>query len=358
MALQYQSRPEPMNATPHHSKVKASVTFSDPFFIAGDAVTGKMELESRADQGLGLGIIMVELVAIEELTSRDHSATSTFLQTRRLFQGPGLPPSNAVLPNPIAGEPPLPAHHYRARRGLTTFLFRLPLPPSSPSSVDFGNGLARIRYEIRASVSVAWKGQNRLVTDRYPIDVLQRYPGNGAAREEEGESYVDLWPAPESLVIGEGGKIWAQARVLGGILVAGESACIELQVKNHSSKKTTGLHLTLSRHLHLPSPANNTSKRLPPPLQISDALESVSFRGPEYIAHPGTEGIAQLAFDVPYTARTVSAHPRDGGDTVEDREKLVVVKGKTPALFEVRGVVAVRIVMPLGRWDLCLTFLV
>jgi hypothetical protein len=65
MALQSQSRPEPMNATPHHSKVKISVTLSDPFYIAGDAVTGKIELESRADKGLGLGIIMVELVAIE-----------------------------------------------------------------------------------------------------------------------------------------------------------------------------------------------------------------------------------------------------------------------------------------------------
>jgi hypothetical protein len=28
-----------------------------------------------------------------------------------------------------------------------------------------------------------------------------------------------------------------QARVLGGMLVVGESACIELQVKNHSVKK-------------------------------------------------------------------------------------------------------------------------
>ncbi|KAH9983300.1 hypothetical protein BJV77DRAFT_954521 [Russula vinacea] len=148
MALHSQSRPEPMNATPHHSKVKVSVTLSDSFYIAGHAVTGKMELESRADKGLGLGIIMVELVAIEELTSRDHSATSTFLHTRRLFQGPGLPPSNAVLPHPVAGEPPLLAHHHRARRGLTTFLFRLPLPHTSPPSIDFGNGLARIRYEV------------------------------------------------------------------------------------------------------------------------------------------------------------------------------------------------------------------
>lgn len=54
-----------MNATPHHSKVRLSVTLSDKFYIAGDAITGKMELESRADTGLGLGIIAVELIAIE-----------------------------------------------------------------------------------------------------------------------------------------------------------------------------------------------------------------------------------------------------------------------------------------------------
>lgn len=54
-----------MNATPHHSKVRLTVTLSDKFYIAGDAITGKMELESRADTGLGLGIIAVELVAIE-----------------------------------------------------------------------------------------------------------------------------------------------------------------------------------------------------------------------------------------------------------------------------------------------------
>ncbi|KAF8261377.1 hypothetical protein EI94DRAFT_1810370 [Lactarius quietus] len=67
MALQLQSRPEPMNATPHHSKVRLTATLSDKFYIAGDATTGKMELECRVDTGLGLGIIAVELVAIEVL---------------------------------------------------------------------------------------------------------------------------------------------------------------------------------------------------------------------------------------------------------------------------------------------------
>ncbi|KAH8987440.1 hypothetical protein EDB92DRAFT_1126537 [Lactarius akahatsu] len=350
-ALQSQSRPEPMNATPYHSKVRLTVTLSDKFYIAGDAITGKMVLESRADMGLGLGIILVELVAIEELTSRDHSATSTFIHTRRLYQGPGLPPSNAVLPHPVAGGPPLPANYHQARRGLTTFLFRLPLPPSSPPSIDFGNGLARIRYEVRASVGVAWKNQNRVVTSQCPVDVLQRYPGDDTVLENDD---LHTWPAPECLVIGEGGKIWAQARVVGGMLVAGESACVELQVKNHSAKKTTGLHITLGRHLHLPAPAHGSGKKVPPPLQISDTLASIAFRGPDYTANPGTEGIAQLVFDVPRSARTVSAHPRHGGDVDEDEGEAIAVKKKTPPLFEVRGVVSLRISMPLGSKDIVL----
>ncbi len=311
-------------------------------------------------------------MSFPELTSRDRAATSTFLHIHRLFQGPGLPPSNAVLPPPVAGEPPLPAHHHRARRGLTTFLFRLPLPPSSPPSLDFGNGLARIRYEVRASVGAAWGDQNRLVTDKCPVDVLQRYPSGVDATGDEGSCLdIDMWPAPEGLIVGEGGKIWAQGRVLGGMLVAGESACVELQVKNHSAKKvcsllysahliflttldhsgqTMGLHVTFSRHLHLPTPANSAGRKPPSSLQISDTLASISFRGPEYIAHPGTEGIAQLAFDVPRTARTVSAYPRHGGDVDGDEAESGALRRRTAPLFEVRGVLAIRIVMPLGRF--------
>ena len=189
---------------------------------------------SKVAIGLSRPFFECLTLSLAELTSRDHSATSTFLHTRRFFQGPGLPPSNAVLPHPVAGEPPLPAHHHRARRGLTSFLFRLHLPPSSPPSIDFGNGLARIRYEVRASVGVAWKDQNRLVTDKCPVDVLQRHPG------DDGLDF-DTWPAPEGLIVGEGGKIWVQGRVLGGMLVSGESACVELQVKNHSAKRVSRL---------------------------------------------------------------------------------------------------------------------
>lgn len=59
------SMPEPMNASPHHSKVKVTITTADRLFIAGGYVAGKVEMECRADKGLGVGVIMVELFATQ-----------------------------------------------------------------------------------------------------------------------------------------------------------------------------------------------------------------------------------------------------------------------------------------------------
>lgn len=71
-----------------------------------------------------------------------------------------------------------------------------------------------------------WKGENTLVTCKKDVQVVGscEWPGT-----EE----------PEGVVVGEYGKIWAQGKVVGGVVVAGESACVELQVKNHSSKKVS-----------------------------------------------------------------------------------------------------------------------
>ncbi|EED79994.1 predicted protein [Postia placenta Mad-698-R] len=280
-----QAQLEPMNASPHHAKVKVSLQLADSMYVSGNAITGKVQLECKADKGLGIGVVMVELYAVEarswptELTSRDHSATSTFLHTRRFFQGPGLPPSNAVQPHPLPGDPPVPTHYHTARRGITTFLFRLPLPASSPSAIDFGSGLAQVRYEVRATVGVAWKGENRLVFDKKPIDVVETF--------EEDLRGGD----PEAVVVGENGRIWVQGRVIGGFMIAGQPGCVELQVKNHSSKKNSGLSVALTRELYLPNQPSGSTQ----PLQINDTLTSVTFRGPEYIIQPGAEGVATLS---------------------------------------------------------------
>ena len=100
--------------------------------------------------------------------------------------------------------------------------------------------------------------------------------------------------------------------------------------------QNSSLSITLTRHLHLPNAPG------PPraPLQITDTLATVHFRGPEYVAHPGTEGVALLVFDVPARARTVKGGERHGGE--EDAQS------KEP-LFEVRCTLNVRFAMPIGR---------
>jgi len=59
---------EPMNATETHSKVRVTTSVSAPVFVAGGEITGKMELECKADHGLGINTMMVELIATQGMS--------------------------------------------------------------------------------------------------------------------------------------------------------------------------------------------------------------------------------------------------------------------------------------------------
>ncbi|KAL5526614.1 hypothetical protein ACEPAF_8338 [Sanghuangporus sanghuang] len=323
------ARSEPINATHAHSKAKVSLFFADSLFVAGEHVSGKMELECKAERGLGIGDIKVELFAIQELTSRDHSATSTFLHLTRYFQGTGLPPSNAVHPHPLPGDDNvLPVDYYLARKGTTTFFFKFPLPASSPASIDFGKGLAKLKYEVRATVGVSWRSERQRVMERKEVVVV--------------EAPADHPEDTERIVVGENGKIWAQGRMLNPYVIAGRDACVELFVKNHSTKRTTGLSLTLARYLHLPS-----TSHLQQTLQLSDVLAKVPFRGPEYIVQPGTEGVASLVFSVPRNAQGVRSGKLKTGEEDEGREPV-------ESLFDVQCMLEIKIGMGLGNKDILL----
>lgn len=315
-----------MNATSSHSKVRVTASVSAPVFVAGGEISGKMEMDCRTDKGLGISEMMVELVAVQELTSRDHSATSTFMHSKRIFQGPGLPPSNAVFAHPQPGAPPLPPNYYQAKKGCTTFFFNFPLPQSSPNSINFGNGLARIFYEIRATAAVWWKGERTSVRFNREVVVVECLVESRIPREP-------------STLVAEGGKMVVQAQVVGGIGVTSRPTCVELQVKNHSHKKTTGLTLTLTRTLHLPNLGSSKN-----PFQITDTVVTVPFRGAEYTIGPGVEGVANLVFEVPRAARGVKGGTREMTDDGSHRH--------IEALFDVQTAVTVTIGMGVGSKDI------
>lgn len=77
-----------------------------------------------------------------------------------------------------------------------------------------------------------------------------------------------------------------------------------------------------------------------PGLDVSDTLTSVSFRGHEYIIHPGVEGVANLVLDLPKDARVVK-----GGTRYSNEENR-----KTPYLFEIRCIAAIRLSMGFGKF--------
>jgi hypothetical protein len=258
-----------------------------------------------------------------------------------MFQGPGLPPSNAVQPYTSTWDPHIPKDYYPSRRGATTFLFRIPIPEASPPSINFGSGIAIIRYEIRATVEVLWKGEKQLLISKADINVIERYdPRSPLTR-------------PDAVTISENGKIWVKGEIVGDGVFAGEPACIALTVKNHSNKKVsvvmmppkaslliiieqnTGLTVTMTRQLVLPNLPRDH------PLQILDTLTTIPFRGPEYIIQPGVEGVAHLVFDVPDAVRTVKAEQRYGG---EDENRF------SPNLFSIKCMLVVKMNMGFGRW--------
>lgn len=121
--------------------------------------------------------------------------------------------------------------------------------------------------------------------------------------------------------------------------------------------KNTSLTLSLSRALVLASSGSPTSPTNPnlyahakQPLQITDTLTTVPFRGPEYVIPPGAEGVASLVFDVPRNARSVKGGLIGGAEVEEgDESRNVGHRHALDALFEVRCLVDIKMGMGLTR---------
>ena len=81
-----------------------------------------------------------------------------------------------------------------------------------------------------------WKNDKRLVVCRKGVEVVERFAIEEAMVIDMQQGGMSL-KVLENVAVGESGKIWLQGRILSGLVVAGGSACVELQVKNHSTKK-------------------------------------------------------------------------------------------------------------------------
>ncbi|KAF8944405.1 hypothetical protein BGZ47_004304, partial [Haplosporangium gracile] len=123
------------------SKLKIRIFFDSTLFQAGGTLFGRMEVTATSSRSLKLGEIAVELAAYEEITSKEFTATQSFLSSRLCFQGTGISPSNAVHGPCDDGR------FWMAKKGKTTFPFAFQLPLDCPSSLVFGQ-TASLRYVV------------------------------------------------------------------------------------------------------------------------------------------------------------------------------------------------------------------
>ena len=122
-----------MSTSSHHSKVKITLTLSDPVFVAGGIISGRMEVESHADLDclLGIGAMMVELHAIEGKFLPLHRLTC--LLTRR---GTVQKSSPRITPLPL--HSPTPTGYFRGPvclpriLSMLTMFHRRESPPCPP----------------------------------------------------------------------------------------------------------------------------------------------------------------------------------------------------------------------------------
>lgn len=141
------------------------------------------------------------------------------------------PPSNAVRPRSESsslGDNKIPVDYHPARKGFTSFLFKLPLPSNAPSSLQFGGTLASVTYRLKAAAEVFWRGEHRLVIDTHDIVVVESPQDLDHKGEDVGV-----------VVVGEGGKMWTHGRILDPFVIAGQTLTCRLHVKNNTLRKVS-----------------------------------------------------------------------------------------------------------------------
>ncbi|GAA6016111.1 hypothetical protein JCM11491_000671 [Sporobolomyces phaffii] len=286
------------------SKVSLKVLLSRGIFVAGAGkLQGELEISVK-DKALGLGEIGIELNGVEELRNRDHTATKRIVYSRLLFQGPGLPPSNAV----VTGSSPSQGGYFPALRGRTRFDFAFDLPKDLPSTSSFGAN-AVVRYELRAFASSLFEGDVDLKSEKKEVLIVERWDdwrkGNwssGLAKDAEQE-----------LRGREGGLVSVKAEIgkdeSSGSLprlfwwrdvdegVEGKGLLeVRVRINNRTKRHIPGVKVSLVRRLRLHRDRNREG---PAPPQLSTSVASVDFHGSEYDVRAGSEREVLVALQLP-----------------------------------------------------------
>ncbi|GAA5942123.1 uncharacterized protein JCM15063_002011 [Sporobolomyces koalae] len=287
------------------SKLSLKILLSRGIYVAGAGkLQGELEVSVK-DKALGLGEVGIELNGVEELRNRDHTATRRVIYSRLLFQGPGLPPSNAVQP----GSTALQGGYFPALRGRTRFAFTFDLPKDLPSTASFG-AQAVVRYELRAFASSLFEGDVDLKSEKKEVLVVERWDDWRKGNWTQG---LDKQIEQQVTARADAGLVSLKASIgcdaSSGSLprlfwwrdvdegVEGKGTVeIRVRIKNTTPRHIAGLRVTLIRRLRLHRDRNRAG---PPPPQLSANVTSIDYLGTEHDVRAGSEREMLVNFELP-----------------------------------------------------------
>ncbi|KAG0146237.1 hypothetical protein CROQUDRAFT_77876 [Cronartium quercuum f. sp. fusiforme G11] len=330
------SPPLPPNASYNHPSLSLTILPSANSFVAGSKLTGILEVCCRDQNKVALGQLAIEFLGVEELKLRDHSAQASLHGPHKcLFQGPSLPPSNAVA----VTEAPIAGHYYTALRGRTKFPFSFPLPSKLPSSTSFEQ-LGAVRYTLKATCQVLSikSQQNMLLTSTRLIRIIARRPdwSSSTLLHEPVEARAEIHGAS-----GSGGGVWAELKTDKRLHWNSQPAPnpgfihAALSVKNNSRRVLSGgVTVKLCRRLVVSQDPNPEDH----PVQV---VCTNTLRGPEY-EFPATPGQAKTVdLTCPLPAIT---EPKNNNASSTDEAECFTARGMN--LFSVQ--VFLRVELELG----------
>ena len=224
------------------SSLALSLSTVHPVWIAGESVEGTLEV-SVLKENVWLGEIALEFTAFEgqssvafyttfhhppayrlqhhstdfhgviELKSQDHTSSRRLFSTEIKFQGPSLPPSNAILPSYTTSLPGGPGDFLPARKGRTRFPFTFELPLTTASSASIYNNARRF-YELRAIGTSRFDGEVSFVSKKLVVDVVEDW------WDWEEPEFQGVVERTKGELVWKGGaeRIELEARIVGGRL--------------------------------------------------------------------------------------------------------------------------------------------
>ncbi|KAF9149459.1 hypothetical protein BG015_008751 [Linnemannia schmuckeri] len=287
----------PMTTQPAKcSKLKIRIFFDSTLFQAGGTLFGRMEVTATSSRSLKLGEIAVELAAYEEITSKEFTATQSFLSSRLCFQGTGIPPSNAVH-GPCDDD-----GFWMAKKGKTTFPFAFQLPLDCPSSLVFGQ-TASLRYVVTGLVQVFYHGKDETILkskEAFVVEAWDGYNPDYRLPVQASNSTKLFW--------GGSGTLELEAMLAERLHSAGGNLPVEVRVKNNTSRKVQGIRIGVARRLEMVS--DKAQAELNPGLKIetvsvSEVIGTQEFKSSSYLFDTGEERTMTINMTVPGNARTI-----------------------------------------------------